>query len=777
MRKPSVASFAALAITGGCLLSTAAPARAADPAVLYVRQLSTACSNTGPGTLAQPFCAIAPAAAIVTAGQTVDVGGGTYREHLTVASSGTPDQPIVFRSSSPTGKVFLIGTSAGITIDGQHDITIQRFQATGATELPALDISNASGITIDGGSFSVADGSASPVIRLTGVTQSSLTRSYVGGPRIADGVVLDTATSGVSLSAMTLNGAQSTSFAEQSVGIRIAGHDNTVRNNTIEGFTGAAISVESGASGTLVVNNLVNDGFGGGIQNHGGTGTAITNNTVRGRCFDSIRVDGASSGVSVQNNLLRYDTLLGNKSCAGGPADAVEIGVYGDATRDTVVDYNNADHYVASSPTIYAWNAPMSLAAFRAASGQAVHDRETADPRAAVDSANSAAPGYPEKDRSGTARVDDPAVANTGAGPVTYADRGAVETIRGPQARLAATLNLVAGSVTANASASTPGVTPIASYRFDFGDGTVVTQGTAIASHQYATRGTFAVSVEVVATDGRKSSASQQASVLPRTGTLGLLTLSGLRYVGPMAGPAPALGADHPSLDATGQFDLVDAGNGQVALFAGTSGQYVTADTTGNAALRWQGIAVTTNQRFTLVRNADGTISLKAAASVRYVTATSDITMPLTANAATIGANQKFYRVNVADADRSFKARANNRYVTAESAGAKPLIANRTTVGTWERFDLIDLGSGKIALFARGNNRFVTAESSGTKPLIANRTSVGAWEKFTLIRNADGTVSLKAAVNSRYVTADSGGAKPLIANRTAIGPWEKFTLG
>ncbi|WP_319462246.1 PKD domain-containing protein [Micromonospora sp. RTP1Z1] len=778
MRTPFLAGFAALAVTGGSLLSIAAPAQAADAAVLYVRQFSTACSNTGPGTLAEPFCAVAPAAAIVTAGQTIDVGPGTYRERVIVASSGTPEQPIVFRSSSSTGDAYLVGPTAGLTIDGQHDITIQRFQATGATELPALDLRNASGVTVDGGGFSVADGSTAPVIRLTGVTQSSITRSYVGGPRISDGVVLDEATSGVSLAAMTVNGAPSTSIAVRSVGIRIAGHDNMVRNNTIEGFTGAAISVESGSSGTVVVNNLVNDGFGGGIHHHGGTGTAITNNTVRGRCLDSIRVDGASSGVSVQNNLLRYDTVLGNKSCPGAPADAVEIGVYGDATRDTVVDYNNADHYVASSPTIYAWNAPMSMAAFRAASGQAAHDRETADPRAGYDSANSAAPGYPEKDRSGTARVDDPAMPNTGAGPVTYADRGAVETIRGPQARLAATLDLAAGSVTADASASEAGVAAIASYRFDFGDGTVVTQDTPVASHQYATRGSFGVSVQVVGTDGRKSSVSQPVSVLPRTGTLGLLTLSGLRYVGPMAAvPWPSLAADHPSLDATSQFDLADAGNGQVALLARTSGQYVTADTAGVAALNWQGTAVTINQRFTLVSNADGTISLKSAASGRYVTATANITTPLIANATTIGANQKFYRVNVADAGRSFKARANNRYVTAESAGVKPLIANRTSVGPWERFDLVDLGNGQIALFARADNRFVTAESAGAKPLIANRASVGAWERFTLVRNADGTASLKAGVNKRYVTAESAGTKPLIANRTSIGLWEKFTLG
>ncbi|MCI4063601.1 right-handed parallel beta-helix repeat-containing protein [Micromonospora sp. R77] len=776
MRKPLLAGLAAVALTGGTLLS-AAPAQAADPTVFYVRQLSTACSDTGPGTLAQPFCTIKPAAAAVTAGQTVDVGSGTYRERVTIASSGTPDEPIVFRSSSSTMTAVLAGPTAGITVAGEHDVTIQRFQVVGAMEAPALDLRDASGITVEGGGFGVADGASVPAVRLVGVNRSSLTRGNVSGRPLLAGVTLDAATTGVKISAMTVT-ASLPDDADHGVGIRVEGDDNTIVGNDIDHFTGAAITVEAGADGTVVANNQIAGGRGYGIHNHGATGTAITNNTVEDRCLDSIRVDGASTGVSVQNNLVTYGSPLGTEYCTDTVRHGVLLGVHDEAVRDTVVDYNTLDHYRSGYPTLYAWNgAQLSLADFQAASGQAAHDLETGDPRANYDSANSAAPGYPTTDRVGRARVDDPAVADTGAGPVTYADRGALETIRGPQARISLALDLGAGAVTADASSSGSGVAPIASYQFDWGDGTSTTQATPIATHRYATRGTFNVYLVVTGTDGRHDAASQQASVLPRTGTVGLLTLSGLRYVGSLAAPWPGLSGDRPALDATGQFDVVDAGSGQIALFWRAKGQYLAADFAGVQAVTAGGTLVTTNQRFTQVRNTDGTISLRAIASGRYVTAPANATTALIANATTVGTDQKFYRVTVTDTDRSLKAGANSRYVTADSAGAKPLIASRTSVGPWERFDLVDLGNGQIGIFARADNRFVSADSSGTLPLIANRTSVGAWERFTLVRNSGGTVSLKAAVNGRYVTAESAGAKPLIANRTTIGAWEKFTLG
>ena len=59
-------------------------------------------------------------------------------------------------------------------------------------------------------------------------------------------------------------------------------------------------------------------------------------------------------------------------------------------------------------------------------------------------------------------------------------------------------------SVTADASASTAGSSPISSYSFDFGDGTIVgPQSSATANHTYQSAGTYKVTVTV--TDGNNA--------------------------------------------------------------------------------------------------------------------------------------------------------------------------------------------------------------------------------------------------------------------------------
>ncbi|MEU4526966.1 PKD domain-containing protein [Micromonospora ureilytica] len=776
MRKSFFAGFVTAVLTGGALVGTALPAQADAPTTLYVRQNPPAnCSDQYPGTLAQPFCTISAAAAVVTSGQTVDIGGGNYRERVTITTSGTPQQPVVFLSGSTSAS--LIGSTAGFVIDGQHDVVLQNLRTVGSGDgdLPAIDVRNSSGITIRGGGYGLLVPSTAPVIRFAGVTGSSVSTT-VTGLTAAAGITLDAASSDVDISATTVSGYTSYSSADRTVGVRIDGPGNTYVGGRIEGFTSAAVALGPGATGTVVANNLINGGAGHGVHNNGAANTAITNNTIRDRCRDGIRVDGASSGVSVQNNVLTTNGFFSQGYCDPTFLDGVEIGVYGGAVGKTVVDYNNAHHYYSDSPQIYAWNTRMSLAAFRTASGQAAHDRETGQQRDNLDSANSAAPGFPALDRIGTPRMDDPAVANTGAGPFTYADRGAVETIRPPAASFGVSMDLGARSVKLDASASKPGFHPIESYRFEFGDGSGVTQSTPVASHTYADPGTYSVSVKVTGTDGRTDTSSQQVSVLRRTATVGLLALSNRRYVDG-AGTPTGLVPIRPELGLAAQFDLTDAGGGQVALFSHVTGRYVSRTSNGGPGwLHAVSQVVAAPERFSLNRNSDGTISLKAD-NGQYVTADPSGAVPLAATRPTISTWEKFHQVTVADANLTLKARVNGRYVSADGAGSKPLIANGPAVSLWERFDVVDLGNGQVGLLARVNNRFVSADGAGAKPLIANGPAVSTWERFTIVRNSDGTVSFKAGINNRYVSADGAGSKPLIANGPAVSTWEKFTLG
>src|SRR6185436_5557018 len=96
----------------------------------------------------------------------------------------------------------------------------------------------------------------------------------------------------------------------------------------------------------------------------------------------------------------------------------------------------------------------------------------------AIDNANASVAGWPTADLTGHARFDEPTVANSGAGSVTFADRGAVEFFRNltPVAGLSGSpLSGIAPlAVTFDASASSDPDDGVASYQFDFGDGTVL---------------------------------------------------------------------------------------------------------------------------------------------------------------------------------------------------------------------------------------------------------------------------------------------------------------
>jgi hypothetical protein len=117
------------------------------------------------------------------------------------------------------------------------------------------------------------------------------------------------------------------------------------------------------------------------------------------------------------------------------------------------------------------------------------------------------------------------------------------------------------------------------------------------------------------------------------------------KYVTAESAGASPLIANRTAIGGWEQFDVLDAGGGNVALKAHANGLIVCADNAGASSLIANRTAVGPWETFKLIQNANGTVSLLA-----FV---------------------------------------NNRYVTAENAGAASLIANRTAIGTWEQFDLV----------------------------------------------------------------------------------------
>ena len=136
-------------------------------------------------------------------------------------------------------------------------------------------------------------------------------------------------------------------------------------------------------------------------------------------------------------------------------------------------------------------------------------------------------------------------MSNTGNPAGSYYDRGAYEyqgggggTQTGPTAALS--VSPASGTaplqVTADASGSTPGSSPISSYSFNFGDGTTVgPQSGATANHTYQSAGSYQVTV--TATDGNNltSQATKSVTVNAQQATGPTAALS----VSPASGTAP----------------------------------------------------------------------------------------------------------------------------------------------------------------------------------------------------------------------------------------------
>jgi parallel beta-helix repeat protein len=269
------------------------------------------------------------------------------------------------------------------------------------------------------------------------------------------------------------------------------------------------------------------------------------------------------SGFVIENNVL-VDNAVNCPDGSGGlttcPHTKGNIRIDQTSFVGVTADYDLM--YLSVPGTLGTWRNTLysSLDAFRTASGQEPHgltgDPHWVDARAgdlhlvrgspAVDAADSGVSGEQSTDRDGNSRQDDLRTPNTGAGPRTYDDRGAYEYQPDYPPTAALTISPSSGAapvqVTADASGSTDDA-GIASYTFDFGDGSppVGPQAASTASHTYEFAGTFTVGTTVTDTAGQSVSATQPVTIMPAPGApTAALSLSPDHGVAPLAVTADA---------------------------------------------------------------------------------------------------------------------------------------------------------------------------------------------------------------------------------------------
>ena len=165
-------------------------------------------------------------------------------------------------------------------------------------------------------------------------------------------------------------------------------------------------------------------------------------------------------------------------------------------------------------------------------------------------------------------------------------------------------------------------------------------------------------------------------------GSISLLSLATNRYVSSNNGTAP-LAADRLQIAAWEKFYPAHTA---WSLFARVNSRYVTAEAGGTQPLVANRTNVLAWETFDLIDAGNGYVALYSHANNRFVTAEAAGTRPLIANRTAVSTWERFRIIDGQDGNISLQAQVNGRYVTAESFGDKPLIANRTAIALWEKF-------------------------------------------------------------------------------------------
>ena len=446
---------------------TVTPAAAAT---YYVDKTNGSCSDSGPGTTAQPFCTIGKAASLVTAGQTVRVLAGAYAETVNGPNSGTAGNPITYSAApgvtvtgngTATGNAFRMSTKSYIVIDG---FTIKDTVDYG------IYASASDHITISNNDVSSAGSPASGAVRagifLTNTDNSTVTHN-TSDHNSQDGIRLTGGSSGNVVSDNVSYG-NAEEWERNATGIQVTGtgsDNNTILHNTTYGNEDSGLQFYAGAQSNIVVGNLSYGNGDHGIDNNAAPNNTFVGNTVQGNVTAGINLEGSaapgSGGATLANNISVDNGLrlqVGGGTASGQPTN---VRVDAASVTGTTMDYDEV--YLSSGSGMIQWNGTTyaSLAAFKTAvSGQETHGLE-ADPKfkapaavaqrpaaapfnvavnagdyhltggsPAIDSADSGAANEPTLDLDGHARVDDPATTNAGAGARTYDDRGAYEFVQ-----------------------------------------------------------------------------------------------------------------------------------------------------------------------------------------------------------------------------------------------------------------------------------------------------------------------------------------------------------
>jgi hypothetical protein len=125
------------------------------------------------------------------------------------------------------------------------------------------------------------------------------------------------------------------------------------------------------------------------------------------------------------------------------------------------------------------------------------------------------------------------------------------------------------------------------------------------------------------------------------------------------------------------------------ALQSLANNEYVTAPNNGSNSLIAQSVLIGTPEQFQIVDAGGGNIGFLALVNTQYVTAENNGASPLIANRTAVGSWETFTEFDAGGGNIALRAMNDGKYVTAPNGGANPMIAQSTTIGTAESFSVI----------------------------------------------------------------------------------------
>src|SRR5882724_708155 len=190
------------------------------------------------------------------------------------------------------------------------------------------------------------------------------------------------------------------------------------------------------------------------------------------------------------------------------------------------------------------------------------------------------------------------------------------------------------------------------------------------------------------------------------------------------------------------------AGN-TYSLKALANGKYVTAPNGGTNPLIAQSISVGTAEQFQVVDAGGGNIGLLALVDNRYVSADNNGASPLIANRTGVGSWETFTEFDAGGGNIALRAMNDGKFVSAANAGVNPLIAQSASIGTSESFT-VGFVSGVPPAAPNGLMATATGNSQVGLTWAVSSGATGYNVKYSTSSGGPYTVLVSNVMNASY---------------------------